>query len=128
VQESTLDMESSIIANNTNRYGPSSNELVIISGTLLGTNNLVVTSNVALPPGTLSADPMLGPLRDNGGPTSTRMPMGGSPVIDAGNNVQGTATDQRGSGYTRTLGAAPDIGALEGVDDDEIFWDGLDGH
>jgi hypothetical protein len=48
-------------------------------------------------------------------------------VIDAGNNVQGTAADQRGSGFARILGAAPDIGAVEYADDDDIFWDGFDG-
>ena len=127
VQESTLDMESSIIANNSNRYGGSTNELVVYAGTLLGTNNLVVSANVALPPGTLTVDPMLGPLRDNGGPTRTRMPMTGSPVVDAGNNVQGTAADQRGNGFARTIGAAPDIGAVEFAGDDDIFWDGFDG-
>jgi hypothetical protein len=127
VQESTLDIESSIVANNTNRYGGSTNELVVNAGTLLGTNNLVVSSNVALPPGTLSVDPLLGPLRANGGLTLTRMPMNGSPVIDAGNNVQSTADDQRGTGYPRIIGAAPDIGALEYAGDDDIFWDGFDG-
>jgi hypothetical protein len=127
VHGSTLDMESSIIANNTNRYGGSTYELVLDSGPLLGTNNLVVSSNVALPPGTLSVDPMLGPLRNNGGLTRTRMPMTGSPVIDAGNNVQGTAADQRGSGFPRMIGAAPDIGAVEFLSDDDIFWDGFDG-
>lgn len=124
---STLDLESSIIANNSNRYGPSSNELVLDTGTLVGTNNLVVTSNVPLPPGTLSVDPRLGALRANGGPTLTRMPMSGSPVVDAGNNVQGTGADQRGSGYPRMLGAAPEIGAIEGTDGDALFWDGFDG-
>jgi len=127
VHGSTLDMESSIIANNTNRYGGSTYELVLDSGTLVGTNNLVVSSNVALPPGTLSVDPMLGPLRNNGGPTRTRMPMTGSPVVDMGNNVQGTAADQRGSGYPRMIGATPDIGAVEFLSDDDIFWDGFDG-
>jgi hypothetical protein len=127
VHGSTLDMESSIIANNTNRYGGSTYELVLDTGTLLGTNNLVVSSNVALPPGTLSVDPMLGPLRNNGGLTRTRMPMTGSPVIDMGNNVQGTAADQRGSGYPRMIGATPDIGAVEFLSDDDIFWDGFDG-
>ena len=127
VHGSTLDMESSIIANNTNRYGGSTYELVLDSGTLLGTDNLVVSSNVALPPGTLSVDPMLGPLRNNGGLTRTRMPMTGSPVVDMGNNVQGTAADQRGSGYPRMIGATPDIGAVEFLSDDDIFWDGFDG-
>ena len=125
VQESTLDMESSIIANNTNDYD-TTNELVVYAGTLVGTNDLVMSSNVTLPPGTLTVDPMLGPLRNNGGLTLTRMPMPGSPVIDAGNDVQGTLVDQRGRGYPRVNGAAPDIGALEYLDDDGIFWDGFE--
>ena len=40
------------------------------------------------------ADPMLGPLQDNGGPTHTMLPAAGSPAIGAGTNC--AATDQRG--------------------------------
>jgi len=130
VASTSLDIESSIIANNTNEYDATSPyQLVLystIGSTLLGTNNLIVSANVALTPGTLTADPRLGPLRNNGGPTRTRMPMTGSPVIDAGNNVQGTNVDQRGGGYPRVIGAAPDIGALEFSSDDDIFWSGFE--
>jgi predicted outer membrane repeat protein len=61
--------------------------------------------------------PNLGPLQNNGGPTLTRMPLAGSPAIDAGNNAGGTATDQRGYGRP-TDGdangtAVTDIGAVE---------------
>jgi len=58
------------------------------------------------------ADPGLGPLADNGGPTETQAPMAGSPAIDA---VTGTcpppADDQRG--VARPQGAACDIGSVE---------------
>ncbi len=67
-------------------------------------------------------DPLLGPLQDNGGPTATLLPLGGSPVLDAipsgilecGGDI---ATDQRGTtrptNSDNTGGAACDIGAAE---------------
>ena len=39
-------------------------------------------------------DPKLGPLADNGGPTATRKPLAGSPVIDRGSTA--ASADQRG--------------------------------
>ena len=65
--------------------------------------------------GTVAAplDPRLGPVQDNGGATSTLAPLPGSPVIDAGSNPANLPTDQRGN--SRSLGAAPDIGAVEHV-------------
>jgi hypothetical protein len=63
-----------------------------------------------------SADPMLGPLRINGGPTRTMAPAPTSPAVDAG--FSGFAvfpsqapTDQRG--LARVVGAETDLGALE---------------
>jgi hypothetical protein len=69
--------------------------------------------------GTVStADPLLGPLQDNGGPTQTRALLDGSPAIDGGNSLGCTdqnlavlETDQRG--VHRPIGAACDIGAYE---------------
>jgi hypothetical protein len=64
----------------------------------------------------LSADPKLGPLQDNGGPTQTIALNAGSPAIDAipsAVNGCGTtvATDQRG--VSRPQGEGCDIGAFE---------------
>ena len=60
-------------------------------------------------------DPKLGPLQANGGPTDTRVPDPGSPVIDAGDNSSATnaglTTDQRG--FNRISGGTVDIGAVE---------------
>jgi hypothetical protein len=48
-------------------------------------------------PGDLqNTDPLLGPLQDNGGPTLTHALLPGSPAIDAGDNGNAPATDQRG--------------------------------
>jgi hypothetical protein len=61
----------------------------------------------------LSADPLLNPLGNYGGPAPTMPPMPGSLAIDAG-TVQSFSTDQRG--YPRPIGLL-DIGAVEGVFD-----------
>ena len=62
-------------------------------------------------------DPQLGLLVDNGGPTLTRAPVPGSPLIDMGfvppviSPITFFASDQRGA--TRQSGLAVDIGAVE---------------
>jgi hypothetical protein len=58
-----------------------------------------------------NANPLLGALADNGGPTNTLALTAGSPAVDAGTNVGCPATDQRG--VTRPQGGACDIGAYE---------------
>jgi len=68
----------------------------------------------------LNADPLLGPLQDNGGPTETMAPAAGSPAIDAGRAL-GQTTDQRGDprpidfpGIANAAGGdGADIGAFE---------------
>jgi len=68
---------------------------------VVGANNLI------------GADPLLGPLASNGGPTLTHRPLPGSPVLDAGNPAipDPPATDQRGS--ARIVGPAVDLGSVE---------------
>ncbi len=66
----------------------------------------------------IHADPKLGPLQDNGGPTQTMALLPGSPALDAGNDAVCAAPpvnnlDQRG--VTRPVGAHCDIGAFEGA-------------
>jgi predicted outer membrane repeat protein len=68
------------------------------------------TSNVHTP-----NDPVLGALGDNGGPTQTRLPLTGSPLIDA---VPTTVCEQAGilvdqRGITRPQGGGCEIGAVE---------------
>jgi hypothetical protein len=61
-----------------------------------------------------STDPLLGPLADNGGPTLTRLPGPGSPLIDAIPTTViplCTGIDQRG--ISRPQGAGCDIGSVE---------------
>lgn len=121
-----VEFESSIVANNTSdgiesdvytRGAPS--EALTISGA----NNLVMSAspNVVLPGDTLSRDPLLLPLANNGGPTLTQAFRDGSPAYGAGNNAAGLTTDQRGSGYTRTIDGATDIGAFQQQSRDVVF-------
>ena len=61
-----------------------------------------------------NANPLLGPLASNGGPTATHALLSGSPAIDAVPAASCTvSTDQRG--VTRPQGADCDIGAYEAV-------------
>lgn len=85
--------------------------------TNLGSYNLIQT-NTGFGGGILtSADPRLGPLARNGGPTLTHALLYGSPAINAGDNTDLPPTDQRG--YARiadALGSGPlavDLGAVE---------------
>ena len=59
----------------------------------------------------VDADPMLGPLQDNGGPVQTLALEAGSPAIDSGTDSGCPETD--GRGVLRPAGAACDIGAFE---------------
>lgn len=81
---------------------------------LAGADNLVTSSNrLQLPPDTISLNPRLAPLANNGGPTRTHALLADSPAINAGNNVAGLAYDQRGAGFPRVKGLQADIGAYE---------------
>jgi len=66
----------------------------------------------------LTADPLLGPLQSNGGPTQTMAPASASPAIDQG-AAFGLVTDQRGLPRPVDLSSATnaadgsDIGAVE---------------
>ncbi len=84
-----------------------------------GSNNLVMSSSGgAIAPGTitLTVNPNLGVLQNNGGPTPTLMPLAGSPVVGAGNaGLSGLpSVDQRGlSRPTSSSGVKPDDGAVQ---------------
>ena len=80
---------------------------------LSGADNFIGTSALPVPADTLTGDPMLAPLADNGGRTLTHALLSGSPAIDAGNNAQGLLYDQRGIGFPRVRGTRADIGAFE---------------
>jgi len=114
----TVNAQSSIIASNTVQGGSPHADLQIGgTHTLLGADNLVVSTDVTAGAGviTVTADPQLQPLASNGGPTRTHALDPVSPAIDKGNNPQhALPTDQRGTGFAREVPAgSPDIGAYE---------------
>ncbi|MBS0570710.1 MAG: hypothetical protein JSS28_08890 [Proteobacteria bacterium] len=103
-----VTIQSSILANNA-----VADLFVSGAASIAGNHNLVMvpSGTAPLPANTLSTDPKLQPLADNGGPTRTHALGSDSPAIDRGNNSAGLATDQRG--YPRQRGAGTDIGAFE---------------
>jgi hypothetical protein len=61
----------------------------------------------------LNVNPLLGSLQNNGGPTQTMALLAGSPAIDAGDNTNAPADDQRGPAFPRVVHGTIDIGAFE---------------
>jgi hypothetical protein len=63
----------------------------------------------------INTNPLLGPLRNHGGPTLTHMPMRGSPAIDAGDPsfTPPPDHDQRGACFLRVFGPRIDVGSVE---------------
>ena len=108
--QGTLNYANTIIANSTTGA-----DCVNSGGTIgTNTNNLVEGGTCSA---TLSGDPALGPLADNGGPTFTHALLTSSPAIGAGlnsvcaDNPGPNNLDQRG--LTRPQGTNCDIGAYE---------------
>ncbi|MFZ5923061.1 MAG: choice-of-anchor Q domain-containing protein [Chloroflexota bacterium] len=103
-----LSYSNTIIANST-----SGGDCAGIGTINFPTSNLVEDGSCSA---TLSGDPNLGALADNGGPTQTMALLTGSPAIDAGNDLVCAnwivnSLDQRGE--ARPQGAHCDIGAYE---------------
>lgn len=122
---SSLRLESTIIANNS--AGPLPDDFSHDPGApLSGSNNLIATSRFAPPAGTITDDPVLLPLADNGGPTATHALGSGSPAVGHGNNNEGLDYDERGVGYPRVSGGLTDIGAYEYQAPEAVFSDGFD--
>lgn len=98
-----------IVSNNSAVSGPDVNGSAVSNG-----NNLIgntsgssgwITSDI------LNVNANLAPLGDYGGPTQTVALISNSPAINAGNNQNAPATDQRG--LARIVGGTIDIGAYE---------------
>ena len=105
----TINIANTIIANSTSGGDYAGGGSV---GT--NTNNLVEDGSL---PGAIAADPLLGPLQNNGGPTFTMALLAGSPAIYAGNAPISNAPpvnglDQRGVIRSSTF---PSIGAYEAI-------------
>ena len=109
-----VDLNNSILADSVanNDYF----EATFNSGTVTdtGTHNLIEAGASAFSgTNTLSVDPQLNLLADNGGPTRTHAPLPASPIIDAGNDasIGSISVDQRGE--ARIIRDSIDLGAVE---------------
>jgi len=123
-----LFLRSSIIARNT-RAGSADDLNAMNPMAIAGSHNVIIVTNRPLPADTITVDPMLAPLADNGGRVRTHALRAGSPGIDRGDNFLLESWDARGNGFDRVAGAAADIGAYEVQADlllDRIFDDGFD--
>ena len=108
----TLNLQNTIVANSS--AGGNCHGTITAGSDVLTWPAADVTCGVS----TYVANPLLGTLQNNGGPTSTMLPSAGSAAIDAGNTATCVAApisnlDQRG--IARPQGSACDIGAVEVV-------------
>ena len=105
----TVQLKNTIVANNTAGGNFAGAGTYVSLGHNLSND---YTGASPLPGGTdLTADPQLGALANNGGPTQTMAITSSSPAFNAGDNSGAPATDQRG--YNRIVGGTIDIGAFE---------------
>ncbi|MFL5327604.1 MAG: choice-of-anchor Q domain-containing protein [Gemmataceae bacterium] len=108
----TITVESSIVSGNSGT-DISSGGTVNVNFSAIGSNaGFTLTGSNNLPFGT---NLKLASLTANGGPTLSHLPAPDSPLVNAGSNPAGLATDQRGSGFPRVLNGQTDIGAVEVV-------------
>ncbi len=91
-----------------NATGPNIVQMPVVN--VLGTGSITGTPFIV-------ANPNIGPLLDNGGPTRTFALLPGSPAINAGSNTAAMnanlTSDQRGDGFPRIVGGTVDIGSFE---------------
>jgi hypothetical protein len=124
-------LTSTIMSNNTYADPPVGYDFSISAAqgpvSVSGSKNLVLHSSASLPTNTQHGCPLLGPLRDNGGPTFTHALLSRSPAIDNGFSSF-AGNDQRGTGFMRESPTGyPDIGAYEVQKTDIVFNAGFDG-
>jgi len=133
---SRVDMIGTILAgNNAAAVGPDGFNEGIVNPqghNLVGDNSgFDFTAGPGDVVGTLASpiDPKLGPLADNGGPTLTHALLPDSPAIDAGDNGDAPASDQRGAPRIADGDGTPtvDIGAFEHSDRKDPSYDSQSG-
>ncbi len=116
-----IELESTIVSGNNNLGLAAASDIGTVANGLLGAkfSAIGVLTNIAA--GTyfdrgnnlIGANLDLQPLASNGGLTQTIALGPLSAAIDNGSNPFGFTTDQRGTGFNRTVGTRTDIGAFE---------------
>jgi hypothetical protein len=120
-----MTVASSIVAKNS-ASGSAGGADVYVSDpdVFLPTNSLIVSCN--RPTISIKTDPILTPLGLHGGSVPTHALSATSPAVDAG-SAGGLATDERGAGYSRAVGASAVIGAFERqANEDELTYSGFE--
>lgn len=112
IEDSPMTIQNSIVSGNT--VGSTASNCATSSGgsLALAGHNIELGSTCGFD---INANPNLGALANNGGPTQTMALLAGSPAIDAASPTFCPATDQRGVLRPDQPGTACDIGAYEFV-------------
>lgn len=109
------DLGGTILANNATSYASDCSGSIISSDYNLIRDTTGCTISGSTAHNVIGQQPMLGPLRDNGGPTFTKALFPGSPAINQGTSF-GTTTDQRGAPRPFEFPLVPNVGSGDGSD------------
>lgn len=120
----TLNIGNTVVSNNIALVSPDINQsggtITSVGGNLVSNSNGFTAGTFSNSNDTVSVDPLLGALADNGGIVTTHMLMPNSPAINAGINANAVdpfnnsvlTTDARSSGFARIVSIV-DKGAFE---------------
>ena len=118
----TVNLSNTLVSNNhIVTLAGAGDDLSVIAGTVNTRNSLYQTApsgTINLNMNTVIGDPLLGTLKNNGGPTFTHaITSAASPAIGKGDSTLVVApdnvSDQRGPGFNRNIGGTVDIGSYE---------------
>ena len=111
----TLDMQNTIF-----KVSPGGHSIIVNNGGTVHSFGYNLSSDegggyLNGPGDQINTDPLLGPLRDNGGPSFTHALLPDSPAIDRGdpNFFPPPYYDQRGPGFDRVRNGQIDVGSFE---------------
>ena len=122
-----ISLASSIISNNAVAGAPA--DVWAFPDVVSGAKNIIPGGGgpAGVPSDTITTDPLLLPLADNGGATLTHAFDASSPALDSGDNPLGLMHDQRAGYWQRVAGGTADIGAYEAQETpDTLFANGFE--
>ncbi|MFN8150959.1 MAG: choice-of-anchor Q domain-containing protein [Solirubrobacterales bacterium] len=119
---SALDVSSSVVSANSSTTGgndfgvsPDATGDLTLGNVLAGDVSGVTYTADPAGSNIIGADPKLGPLANNGGPTQTMLPDAASPLVNAG-LANGLTKDQRGEARTIDYPGVPNSHGSDGTD------------
>ena len=119
-----FSIKSTIVAKNVCGNLNAESDVTAVNGSMLTASGSLIMAS-SMPSSSITADPQLLPLANNGGSVQTHALDSHSPALGVGSNPKGLGTDERGYPFQRTwVNGQVDIGAFQ--TQDRIFYNGFE--